>query len=139
MQKSKYGKGFTLIELMIVVAIVAILAAIAYPSYVTHVTKTRRAAGAACLLEAAQFMERYYTTHLTYDGAAVDFPNTQCMNDLADHYDIELNGAPGPTSYTVQAVPKNAQQQRDTKCGTLTLNQAGTKEVDGSGSVAECW
>src|SRR3546814_19429854 len=56
--------GFTLIELMIVVAIVAILAAIAYPSYINHITKTRRAAGAGCALEAAKFMERFYTTNL---------------------------------------------------------------------------
>ena len=63
--KLQRARGFTLIELMVVVAIIAILAAIAYPSYTNHVVKTRRAAATACVMEAAHFMERYYTTNLT--------------------------------------------------------------------------
>src|SRR3546814_3057220 len=47
-------RGFTLIELMVVVAIIAILASIAYPAYTDYIVKTRRSAGAACLLEQAQ-------------------------------------------------------------------------------------
>lgn len=133
------NRGFTLIELMIVVAIVAILAAVAYPSYINHVTKTRRAAAAGCTLEAAQFMERYYTTNLTYVDARL--PNTQCMNDLADYYTIQLDGAGAAAStYTVQAVPKGSQADRDKKCGTLTLDQAGTRGEGGTASNAsECW
>ena len=132
------NSGFTLIELMIVVAIVAILAAIAYPSYTNHITKTRRAAGAACAMEAAQFMERYYTTHLTYLNAAL--PNTQCMNEVGDHYTIQLSGAATASAYTIQAVPKGSQASRDTKCKTLSINQAGTKGETGSAaSAAECW
>lgn len=131
--------GFTLIELMIVVAVVAVLAAIAYPSYTNHVTKTRRAAAAGCAMEVAQFMERYYTTNLTYAGARV--PNTQCMNELVDHYTIQLDGArTSASTYMVQAVPKGSQAERDTRCGTLTLDQAGAKGEGGTASsAAECW
>ena len=62
----------------ITVTIVAILAAIAYPSYQSHVTSTHRSAAKACLSEYAQFMERYYTTNFTYDGAA---PALACSVD----------------------------------------------------------
>ena len=57
-------QGFTLIELMIVVAIIAIIAAIAYPSYINSVVKTKRAAAEGCVSEYANYMERYYTTNL---------------------------------------------------------------------------
>ena len=62
--------GFTLIEVMIVVAVIGILAAIAYPSYQESVTKTRRSAAQGCLVEMAQFMERFYTTNMRYDQTA---------------------------------------------------------------------
>lgn len=135
-----HTRGFTLVELMIVVAIIAILAAIAYPSYTNYITKTRRSAAAACAVEAAQYMERYYTTKMTYLNAVL--PQTQCMNDLAGSYTIQLSAAPAlaATSYTVEAVPEGTQASRDTKCGTLSINQAGTKAETGSAATAaECW
>src|SRR5215469_15393153 len=58
--------GFTLIELMIVVGIIAVLVAIAYPSYQQHIIKTNRTAAEGCLSEYSNYMERYYTTNLTY-------------------------------------------------------------------------
>ena len=63
--------GFTLIELMVVVAIVAILAAIAYPSYRSQIEKTRRADAKAVLMQAAQYMERLYTENGCYDGESL--------------------------------------------------------------------
>lgn len=128
--------GFTLIELMIVVAIVAILAAVAYPSYNEHIIKTRRKAGASCLAEAAQFMERYYTTQLTYVGAD---PALACETDIAGNYTIAA-GALTATAYTLSATPVGAQATKDTACGTLGVNQAGIRTKTGSAStVTECW
>jgi type IV pilus assembly protein PilE len=135
--------GFTLIELMIVVAIVAILAAIAYPSYQGHVIRTRRAAAAVCMLEVAQFMERYYTTHLRYvdvAGEAPTIPATQCRTDLQNDYSIGLAHGTAAGAYTVQAVPRGAQAIRDTKCATLAMNQLGAKQESGTAATAtECF
>src|SRR3546814_21115150 len=80
-------RGFTLIELMVVVAIIAILASIAYPAYNDYIVKTRRSAGAACLLDQAQFMERYYTTNMGYSSA--ELPATACRNELRAQYSFD--------------------------------------------------
>lgn len=132
------AKGFTLIELMIVVAIIAILAAIAYPAYINHTVNTRRAAATACLLEKAQFMERYYTTNMTYVGAVL--PDTGCEDELAPFYTFSLAGVPTAGAFSVQAVPQGQQASRDgAKCGTLGLNQSGTQSASGSEGAAACW
>jgi|SRR5690606_19662386 type IV pilus assembly protein PilE len=136
MSSSKKSGGFTLIELMIVVAILAILAAIAYPAYINHTTNSRRAAASACLTELSQFMERYYTTNMKYEDAVL--PDTSCQSDLDPFYTFAFQGAPTTSAYTITAAPKGA-QSRDTKCGTLGLNQTGTRTVSGSAGVAECW
>ncbi len=138
------SRGFTLIELMITMTIIGILAAIAYPGYQRHVVKTQRNAATACLMQYTQFMERYYTTQLTYDYASRGDPDPElgCALEgrMPDNYLFEVVN-PTVTAYTVRAVPTTAFSARDTRCGTLSINQAAQRTA-GSNSTADiryCW
>lgn len=136
--KNRSANGFTLIELVIVVAIVGILAAVAIPNYSDSVVKSRRKAAATCLIEHAQFMERYYTTNLNYTGAVL--PALGCANDLNASYTFALNGAATAITYSLSATAIGGQAARDTLCGNLGLDQTGAKTESGSASDAsECW
>jgi type IV pilus assembly protein PilE len=130
--------GFTLIELVITVAIVALLVAIAVPSYQESVRKSNRKAAAACLLEQAQFAERFYTTSLTYVG--VPAPAGGCVTDLTPRYTFGFVGTPTATAYQLQATAVGPQLD-DVKCLNLGINQAGAKTVSGSNSADpnQCW
>ena len=135
-------RGFTLIELMIAVVIVGILAMIAYPSYTNYLVKSRRSQATACLQEASQFMERFYTTNLRYDqtagGVAVSLPTTSCIQDMNGRYVISISSV-NANSFVLRATPQGAQASADTLCGTLSLSQNGTKAVSGTAGVASCW
>ncbi|WP_206769022.1 MULTISPECIES: type IV pilin protein [unclassified Marinobacter] len=128
--------GFTLIELMIVVAIIGIIAAIAYPSYQDSVRKTRRATAQAELMELAQWMERQYSADFSYleGGNQPVLPFTQSPRTGTAFYNFGFNGAVSANAYTVQAVP--AGDQAKDACGTLRLTQTGAKS---STSGTGCW
>lgn len=138
----KRPSGFTLIELMIVCAIIAILAAIAYPSYIDYVVDSNRAAAKACLLQYANFMERFYTTNMSYakdiNGNSVKpLPPLNCASQTADSYDYKLAKVK-VTSYLLKATPIGSQANRDTACGTLTLDETGQRGSE-FGTGGECW
>ena len=135
--KARRGQnGFTLMELMIVVLIIGVLAAIAFAAYERYVVKSRRSAAAVCLQERAQFMERYYTTNMSYAGAP---DPAQCGNGLDAFYQIGYADDPAQGTFTLQATPQGQQADKDTTCATLSLDEKGARGISGSGTAAECW
>ncbi len=137
------SRGFTLIELMIVVAIIGILAPIAYPSYQEYVRSAKRADAETALMELAHFMERSYTSSGRYDknsaGNAISLPFNQAPKDGGTKtYDVGFaEGSPSATAYVLQAVPTGSMAAD--KCGTLTLSNTGAKGQGAGVTLAECW
>lgn len=132
-RESHANSGFTLIELMIVVAIVGMLLAVALPSYRAYIQRGDRAAARAALLEAQQFMERYYSTNNSFTGAALPSRLVSIPAE-SPKYTISVGNLAANT-FTLTATPIKT----DSKCGNLTLKHTGEKGNGGTGTVADCW
>ena len=119
--------GFTLIEVLVVVAIIAILAAIAIPGFNDQIRKSRRADVQGKMEDIRLRLERFRVDNPTY---AMPFTSATWSDSF---YTVTLTGT-GPAAYTVTATPQGSQVKDD--CGTMTLvNTAGTI----SQSPANCW
>ncbi len=140
MRQKLQQSGFTLIELMIVVAIIGILAAIAYPGYTDYITKANRTAAGAYITSLTSKQQQYMLDARQYATSLAELGET-VPNDISANYNISVNtdNSDTPPSYVFSAVPTGVQATRDTKCGTLTIDQAGNKTESGTSTVYECW
>lgn len=148
-------KGFTLIELMIVIGIISILATIGYPRYQSSLERARRADAVAALAGLASAMERVYTESNSYcdaadssSGVAVNncgnssikdtgLPNRDVFTFQSSFYTVTIASV-SSDSYSLTAVPAGS-QINDSVCGTLTINQLGIKTNAGGLDNSECW
>lgn len=145
----KLSRGFTLLELMIVVSIIAILAAIAIPSYQSSIAKSRRADAQGALQGFAQAMERFQTNNGTYMGAATSgadsgapaiFPTKSPIDGDQTFYNLTIKATPDATSYTLVATAVNDQVSD----GNMELESTGARRWDRHGDGAygtgdQCW
>ena len=154
--KNKSSIGFTLIELMIVVAIVAILASIAYPSYISSVIKGRRAEGRAALAELMQQQERYMTQNNNYclfsnSGGTITTTSTSgCStpvpfktfsgdNSTSPAYYLSASLCSGTTFTFKECVQLQADPVKsDPEAGSLQILSTGTKTCTGT-KTSVCW
>ena len=141
--RSRMSPGFTLIELMIVVAIVSILAAIAYPSYQNAIRTARRADAMDALLTLQSLQEKYRANNTTYGtfaqiGGSTAFPDDTSIDGYYD-LAVTLADATKAVAYTLTTTAKGT-QLKDTYCAKITLAISATKPRGESGGTHDdCW
>jgi type IV pilus assembly protein PilE len=131
--KSKHS-GFTLIELMIVVAIIGILAMIAYPAYQDYVTRANRAQGQSILLDAQLKQERYRSYNNTYATTSAELAAASLSFATDDNYTFSIVAVSNAAnSYTVRATATGTQLANDGDCSPMNIDQSNNL------TPAGCW
>jgi type IV pilus assembly protein PilE len=141
-------RGFTLIELMVVVVIAGILAAVAYPAYTAHIQRGRRADAMKILTAVSQAQERYRGNRNAFASslAELGFPDTP----LTNYYTFDIKGVGVPESlvsgYQVSATVKSGSAQAsDTRCATLAIRVESAavsyvaKDTSDAVTSSDCW
>lgn len=132
-------RGFTLVELMIIVVIVGILASVAYPSYRDQALRAARSDAKGALLDMASRQEQYHLDNKTYASDPDDL-NVAAATEH-EYYALAIDaataGCPVSICFVLRATPQGGQAD-DTRCGQLTLNSRGTKGATGT-EPDSCW
>jgi type IV pilus assembly protein PilE len=148
MKRADLSLGFTLIELVAVLAVTGILWAIATPLYQDILIRARRLEAQTALLDLANRMEQYYGQHHTYHSASIGSGSTQDLltSSITPHgwYQLSIVNA-HHNFFILKATPLGAQATQDTLCQSLLFNESGTKNITAGpsglplGHAHQCW
>lgn len=139
-RRSRAMQGFTLIEVLIVIAIIGILAAIAVPNYSQYMTDSRRTDAITFLSEVAGEQVRYFSSNNQYAdtmqelgyGTAATFATPE------GHYTVSVANPGGRGKFVLTAVPvTGGKQADDTECAAFTISDTGVKK--NTGTNTDCW
>ncbi len=123
--------GFSLTELMVVVAIIGIIASLAIPAYDRYATESRRSEARAALMDIASLQAEYVINHSQYAGSMAALGMTTVSEN--GYYGLSVN-AVGATSYTATATARDI-QAGDSECAQFQITQTGARTA----SSADCW
>ena len=157
--ETKYtrSRGFTLVELMVVVGIVGLLTSVAYPSFTEYVTRAKRQSAQEVLYRITSQQEQFFADNKTYARDMTDLGHGSWLmgvNDEGDivtwgsanmNYGLAFIGLGTPTAsgatltYLAYAFPFGVQNTRDAKCGAMWLDESGQRYSYGSSGTEKCW
>jgi len=132
----KYNRGFSLIELMIILTVLAIIVSIAYPSYREQLRKTRRSDAKVALMDAAAKMERHYTQFSRYSATLANSGISATTPE--GFYQIAIATIPAPfQTFDIRATGQG--DQVNDQCGVLSIDEARVKTNSGGLPQSICW
>ena len=136
------SEGFSLVELMIVIAILAIISAIAIPSYTSYMLKSQRIDGISFLSEVASEQTRFYSEYNRYGTTMAELGYG--VDDTAESdegfYVVSIVTPAGAASYTITATPvPGGRQVNDTDCLAMSVTSSGVRTITGASIPADCW
>jgi len=133
----KHQKGFTLIEVMIVVAVIGILASVAYPSYVDYIRKARRVEAMNALLQISLEQEKYRANSVAF-GSHTDLYGTTSSTTENGYYLVTVsNGSLSGSTYFAEAEPQG--DQVSDSCGTFAIDRNGPYTSSADYADDRCW
>lgn len=142
MQPGKETTGFSLIELMMVLAIVAILASLGLPGFFSFIQESRRSDAAMSLLELAAAMERFYSHRRSFSGATTVSLLGRAVSEDG-HYVLEISVVDDGQAWSAAATPVRNGSQADDACYRYRLDSTGRKRNEdregGEIAASSCW